>query len=129
MLRSGPVSGLSLAELEKLMQSRRAEVARLGRIRDRLRKKLEGVEAKLVAIEGESGKTRRARNHSSLQEIIHEVLVKAGEPLKVGEILERVQAAGYRSKSDNFRGIVNQTLIKDKRLGKAGRGMYQVKRV
>lgn len=128
MVRSGPVSGLSLAELEKLMQSRRAEVARLSRIRDRLRKKLEGVEAKLVAIEGESGKTTRARNHSSLQEIIHQVLVKAGEPLKVGEILDRVQAEGYRSKSDNFRGIVNQTLIKDKRLSKAGRGMYQVRK-
>jgi len=40
MVRSGSVSGLSLAELEKLMQSRRAEVARLSRIRDRLRKKL-----------------------------------------------------------------------------------------
>jgi hypothetical protein len=128
MVRSGSVSGLSLAELEKLMQSRRAEVARLSRIRDRLRKKLEGVEAKLVAVAGESQKTTRARNHSSLQEIIHQVLAKEGGPLSVGEILERVQVAGYRSKSDNFRGIVNQTLIKDKRLGKAGRGMYQVKK-
>jgi len=86
------------------------------------------VEAKLVAVAGEGGKATRARNHSSLQEIIHQVLAKAGEPLSVGEVLERVQAAGYRSKSDNFRGIVNQTLIKDKRLGKAGRGMYQVKK-
>jgi hypothetical protein len=128
MVRSGSVCGLSLAELEKLMQSRRAEVARLSRIRDRLRKKLEGVEAKLVAVAGESQKTTRARNHSSLQEIIHQVLAKEGGPLSVGEILERVQVAGYRSKSDNFRGIVNQTLIKDKRLGKAGRGMYQVKK-
>ena len=43
-------------------------------------------------------------------------------------LLQKVQAAGYRSGSANFRGIINQTLIKDKRFGKAERGMYQLKK-
>ncbi len=129
MLRSSSVTGLSLVQLEKLMQTRRAEVLRLSRIRDKLRKKLDGVEAKLAAICGEvGGRATRARNNASLQEMIHQVLSRAAGPLSVGDILDKVRAAGYRSKSGNFRGIVNQTLIKDKRLSKAGRGMYQVRK-
>lgn len=130
MLRSRSASGLSLAQLEKLMHSRKAEVIRLSKIRDKLQKKLNTIQAKLEAISGTTptGRTTRARNNASLQEIIHQVLSKANTPLSVGDILDKVQAAGYRSKSDNFRGIVNQTLIKDKRLSKAGRGMYQVKK-
>jgi hypothetical protein len=129
MSRSSSVSGLSLIQLEKLMQARRAEVIRLSRIRDKLQKKLEGVEKKLIAIAGDTGgKVTRPRNHASLQEIIYQVLQKAGKPLGVGDILDKVHATGYRSKSSNFRGIVNQTLIKDKRLSKAGRGLYQLKK-
>jgi hypothetical protein len=40
-----------------------------------------------------------------------------------------VQKSGYRSNSANFRSIVNQTLIKErKRFGQAGRGIYQLKK-
>ena len=46
----------------------------------------------------------------------------------VARIAEAVQRGGYRSNSANFRAIVNQTLIKDKRFGSAGRGMYQLKK-
>jgi hypothetical protein len=35
-----------------------------------------------------------------------------------------VQAGGYRSGSANFRTIVNQRLITEKRFKNAGRGMY-----
>jgi ribosomal protein L19E len=40
--------------------------------------------------------------------------------------MEGVLAAGYRSNSGNFRGIVNQALIKDKRFTSAGRGLYEM---
>jgi hypothetical protein len=46
----------------------------------------------------------------------------------VGEIVDAVLAGGYHSKSANFRGIVNQTLIKDKRFVSSGRGVYQLKK-
>jgi hypothetical protein len=47
--------------------------------------------------------------------------------MKVGEIMDAVLATGYRSGSANFRGIINQTLIKDKRFGQVERGVYELK--
>ena len=63
MARSRSESGLNLAQLEKLMQTRRAEVLRLTRVRDKLQKKLSDVEAKLEIISGAnaSGKAPRRR--------------------------------------------------------------------
>jgi hypothetical protein len=50
-----------------------------------------------------------------------------GKPMSVSEIMEAASASGYRSGSANFRGIVNQTLIKDKRFAQVSRGVYQLK--
>jgi hypothetical protein len=55
-------------------------------------------------------------------------VLKGGKPMKVGDITDAAQKAGYRSNSANFRSIVNQTLIKDKRFSSAGRGVYQLKK-
>ncbi len=64
----------------------------------------------------------------SLVSTLTNVLSQAKKPLKVGEILEKVQASGYHSKAVNFRGLVNQTLIKQRKLfANAGRGLYQMK--
>ena len=55
---------------------------------------------------------------------------KIGAPLQpelgVGAIADGVLSTGYRSNSANFKGIVNQALIKDKRFGQAERGVYQL---
>ena len=56
------------------------------------------------------------------------MLSAASEPLKVGAIVDGVLEAGYHTSSDNFRGIVNQTLIKERRrFVSAGRGLYMAK--
>jgi hypothetical protein len=58
-----------------------------------------------------------------------ESVMKKGDPMGVGDIVDAVQSSGYRSRSANFRGIVNQTLIKEKkRFSSPGRGMYQLKK-
>ena len=41
---------------------------------------------------------------------------------------EAVEKTGYRSSSANFRGIVNQTLNKDKRVVASERGLYQIRK-
>jgi len=131
MARSASNTGYSLAQLEKLMQSRRGEMAKLTRKRDKLQKQLDVIDGKIGAISGGAGGGRggsRARNEVSLQEAILQVLSKSGGPMNVGAIMEKVSATGYRSTSANFRGIVNQTLIKDKRFVTAARGMYQLKK-
>ena len=74
------------------------------------------------------GGGRRARNDQSLVEVINSVLQKAGRPLRVSAIADAASAAGYRSSSANFRGIVNQMLIKDPRFTSQNRGFYQLKK-
>ena len=128
---------LTLAQLEKLMQSRRSDVDRLMRQRAKVQRKLDSIDAKISALSGGAvglngggprrGPGSRVRNEMSLQDLIHQILGKAGEPMGVGEIADKAQAAGYKSNSANFRGIVNQTLIKDKRFVSASRGMYKLK--
>jgi hypothetical protein len=109
-------------------------VTRLERLRSELQRKLDGVDrqiAKLAGglrgLRGRRGGGTRARNEMSLVEAI-ETALRGGKPMRVGDIVDAVQGAGYRSNSDNFRGIVNQTLIKErKRFAQAGRGVYQLK--
>ena len=128
---------LTLAQLERLMRSRRSEMTRLTRQRDKLQKKLDVLNGRIAEISGGAsgngnaggGTGRgRARNDVSLQDAIHQVLSKASGAMNVGDIMEKVRAAGYRSNSANFRGIVNQTLIKDKRFTSSARGVYQLKK-
>jgi len=131
MARAASNSGLSLAQLERLMRTRRSEMNRLGRKREKLQKQLDAVEAQIASISGGAGGGgggTRARNKISLQEAILGVLSKSSGPMKVGAIMDKVSDMGYRSTSANFRGIVNQTLIKDKRFTQASRGMYQLKK-
>jgi hypothetical protein len=132
MARTRPTVDLSLAQLERLMQSRRTEVTRLSRERDKLQKKLDALNEWISQIAGGavpgSSTGARARNETSLQDVIHQVLHKSGTAMSVGDIMDKVRSAGYRSTSSNFRGIVNQTLIKDKRFSSTGRGVYQLKK-
>jgi hypothetical protein len=56
-----------------------------------------------------------------------ESVLKGKAPMKVGDIFKAVLANGYHSTSANFRGIVNQTLIKEKQFHQVDRGTYTVK--
>lgn len=129
-------SNLSLAQLERLMRTQRTKVSRLSRQRDKVLKKLDALDAQIASLSGgvgvngrgRGGGGGRARNEVSLQDAIHQILSKAGGPMNIADITAKVLATGYQTNSANFRGIVNQTLIKDKRFSSASRGMYQVKK-
>jgi hypothetical protein len=75
---------------------------------------------------GSGGK--RSKNAKSLVEVIKEVLGRHGNPMQVGDILSGVKGAGYKSSSANFRGILNQTLIKEKAFKNVGRGTYTLRK-
>lgn len=127
-----PITGtnLSLSALQSIMESKRSELGKLRKQRADIQKKLDAVERQIFKIEGGGGRggNGRVRNAMSLNDAIDKVLRAAGKPVKVGAIVDAVQAEGYRSSSANFRGIVNQTLIKDKRFVAAERGFYQIKK-
>jgi len=125
---------LTLSDLERMLQKRRSEIATLARERDQLRDRIATIDGKLRALAGKASanaifsRRGRGRNPMSLVSTLTNVLSQAKKPLKVGEILEKVQASGYHSKAVNFRGLVNQTLIKQRKLfANAGRGLYQMK--
>lgn len=135
-----PNTGLNfnIVQLERILHDRRSELSKLERQREDLRRKLEGLDRQIIRLGGSGigrGRGRaaglglgRARNERSLIETIEGVMRDHAKPMRVGEILDAVTATGYRSNSANFRGIVNQTLIKEKRFGSTGRGIYQLKK-
>ena len=139
MARPRSNGALTIAQLERLLENRRREAAELERERDKLVRQLDALDRRLGSLAGPGGRGRngasggggrggRARNPKSLVASMEAVLARAGKPMSVGEIVEAVQSGGYRSSSANFRGIVNQTLIKEKRFTSAGRGIYQLKK-
>jgi hypothetical protein len=126
---------MSIAQLEQLLAGRRQELNAKQREHSKVLARLQELEADIRRLGGSAGRRgrggagggTRARNAKSLLETLEDVL-KGGKPMKVGDIADAAQKTGYRSNSANFRSIVNQTLIKDKRFGSAGRGVYQLKK-
>ena len=123
---------LTVDQLERMLNQRRRELSRLSRKRATAERRLEDIDDKIRRLGGSAvsirGGGRRARNDHSLVEVIHSVLQKASRPLRVSAIADAANQAGYRSSSANFRGIVNQMLIKDPRFTSQNRGFYQLKK-
>jgi hypothetical protein len=117
---------MSVFDLERLIEAQRAQLRKLERLRSRYQRKLDALDRRIAALGGQDRRRggRRPRNSVSLPEAIAKVLMRASSPLAVGDIAERVQASGYRSGAANFRAIVNQMLIKDRRFVSAERGVY-----
>jgi hypothetical protein len=113
-------------------------VAKFEKQRARLARRLETLDNKIIGLGGSAhnGATRgirvgrggRAQNAVSLPETLVRVLTKQGGPMAVKDIVAAVIATGYRTTSDNFRAIVNQALIKDKRFAQTSHGNYAMKK-
>ena len=131
----GRSTTLSIVELERMLADRRSTVEKLQKKRAVLQRRVDEVDRLIAAAGGTvpapatppaaAGRGRR-RNAVSLGAAIAAVMDGKG-PMSVGDVLEAVTAGGYRSGSANFRGIVNQALIKDERFSSAGRGLYVMK--
>jgi hypothetical protein len=117
-------AALSIVELERLLNEQKSAVNKLMKRRAIVQRKLDGIDQEIGKLGG-SGLSKR--NTISLPAAMEAALKKKGT-MKVGEIVDAVLASGYHSKSANFRGIVNQTLIKDKRFASTDRGVYQLKK-
>lgn len=134
MARPASGANLSIAQLQRVLSEKQSQLNKLCRQRAEVQKRLNQIEREIARVGG--GVTNgvqgfgggvRARNAHSLLDTLESVLAKSAKPMKVGNIMEAVLATGYRSNSDNFRGIINQTLIKDDRFASAGRGIYELK--
>jgi hypothetical protein len=128
-------SGLTISVLEQMLAKRRAELEKLNKERQRIVKQLAAVDAQLREIGGSAGddskvtRTGRARNDKSLVMTLEEVLSKSTKPLSVGDIVQGVLDSGYHSTAANFRAMVNQTLIRErKRFASPQRALYTLKK-
>lgn len=137
--RTGGNVSMTISELENLLDNRRRKLDELKRDRDKLQRQLDTIDSKISSLNGRGGRRTggggngsaagRTKNAQSLVSTIETVLRGSGnKPMNVGDIVQGVQSAGYRSSSANFRALLNQTLIKDKRFSSAGRGMYHIKK-
>lgn len=126
------LSALSDAELQRELRRRQRgsdrTVARLSKKRDRLLSRVSAIDAELAKYgksAGRGGIRKRPKNKMNLSDTLLKVLASA--TMSVTEVAEAVQKAGYVTTSPSFRTIVNQTLIKDKRFKRVGRGQYTAK--
>jgi hypothetical protein len=69
---------------------------------------------------------RRAKNKIGLADALSQFM-KGKAKVTVGEAMEGVLSAGYKSKSKAFRHGVNKTLLQDKRFKNVGRGEFTLK--
>ncbi len=130
-------SNFSIAQLENMLQSRKSDLSGLFKQQAKLAAELAAVEKKISQLGGKlRGRPRgaglsaggRVRNEKSLVATLQEVLGAASGPMSVGDIMDKVLKTGYRTDSDNFRGIINQTLIKErKHFVSTARGIYAAK--
>lgn len=127
MAKSGSnLAKLSTQEIQSELRKREAAIKRLEKARQKAFERLNDIDAALSELGGSAGGVRRrARNDSNLVDALYQVL--SGATMGVTEVAGAVQQAGYRTTSPNFRTIVNQALIKDKRFKRVGRGKYTAK--
>lgn len=134
--RRGSLASVPTATLRAELERRVKEQERARATREELLEDLKAIERKIADLGGAVARPRGRRGPSrgqrgpgggaSLPDVLQQVL--AGKTMSVAEIAEAARAAGYKSSSDKFRQIVNQTLAKNaNRFKRVGRGQYTVK--
>ena len=122
---------MSFADLHKELRKRERRVLTLVKQRARALAKVARLDGLIRDAGGAIGSgrvgaipgRRREKNEMNLAQSLAKVL--KGKTMGVTEVAGEVQKAGYRTTAENFRTIVNQTLIKNKKMfRKVERGQY-----
>jgi hypothetical protein len=125
------LAGMTISRLESMLNQQREKKKELLKERVRLQAQLDKLDRQIGALDGSGGVSAsgRAKNSMSLVAAMETVLEKQPKGMSVSDILDAVQAVGYKSSSPNFRGIINQTLIKErKKFAAVSRGIYTLKK-
>jgi hypothetical protein len=123
----------TVAELERVLQSRRLKLQKLLQRRDRLRQELSRLEEQIIEISG-IAKTRRTRrrpkNTKTLLTAVQETLAEHIKGLSLRELSDKVLSSGYKTSSTNFSNTLYQTLYhnSDTIVHDANAHLYRLKR-
>lgn len=127
--KPAPLNTMSIGELQAELQRRERGIRKLERKRERLLGELSQIDIELAAVgalSASGGVRRRPRNDMNLVESLAQVL--DGRTMSVTDVTAEVQKAGYLTTAANFRTIVNQALIREKKVfKKISRGQYTAK--
>lgn len=117
----------TVAQLEQMLETaRRSELSKLTERREKLTQELADLDSQIEGMGGTvAGHGRRTvlkrrpggRVQPSLKKLIIDSLQKSKKGLSTDDIVERVQAAGYKSNSGEFRKVVYLNLFNLKRDG------------
>jgi len=140
----------SVADLEGMLEQRRTELQSLENKRAELSSELAKVEREIADLLGSTSSAprkkktkkvavrkkkasgaRRPKNSKSLKDVIIEVLNDSKKGLNITQIMEKVQEAGYKTKSSSFKNVVYQNLYHMKKAGKVAQddttGIYKAR--
>ena len=110
-------AGFSVADLERILDERKVQLQDLAKRRDQVQKELDKLDAEiqgLVGVGGSVGKIRRSRrrvkNAQSLRAVVLEIMGKNKKGFGLADLAVKVNEAGYKSSSRNFRNVLYQCL-------------------
>ncbi len=136
------LDGISTADIQRELDRRQGTLRSMLQQRAQLTEQLRELEQRIIAMGGADylgtthrrtplaapppASSARTRDVSSLT--LPEALAKVvgiGDVVAPREAAERVRAAGYRTTASNFAAVVTNTLAKEKRFRRVGRGRYE----
>jgi hypothetical protein len=138
-------SNMSLAELESMLKEQKNRLDSLRKKQKGLEKDLESVNQEIAVLEGKGGRRRgrppgaksggtrkvrrrRAKNAKPLKGYVIDVLSSNKKGLTLQEISNKVQDAGYKSKSKSFKNVLYQCLYHNKEfMHDSDAGIYKLK--
>ncbi len=139
-------SNMSLAELETMLKEQKSRLDTLKKKQGTLQKELDGVNQEIALLEGKSGRRRgrpasaaksgttrkvrrrRAKNEKPLKAYVTDVLNSSKKGLTLQEVSDKVQEAGYKSKSKSFKNVLYQCLYHNKEFTHdSDAGIYKLK--
>lgn len=111
-------TNLSVSDLERLLDSRRTQLDRLVKKRERLQRDLDRIQQKISGLEGarlargpkRRKLGRRVKNAKPLRAYVLDVLGKSKKGFSLADLEQKVLEAGYQSKSAKFRTVLYQCL-------------------
>ena len=127
---SDPAPMTSIADLERLLDERKARLQDLVQQRERLQKELDKLDAQIqgaASVDGpfrrKHGGKRRVKNEMSLRAAVQQVLIKNKKGLSLADLEAAILETGYKSGSSNFRNVLYQAvyntadIVRDEKTG------------
>ena len=111
-MKAKPTGDMTVAELERILNSRRAALKDLVRKRAQMQRDMDKIDAEIRVLSGAPvrGRGARTRNKVSLRQTVLGLLKKNKKGYSLAELSELILQGGYKTTSTNFRNVIYQCL-------------------